>query len=352
MHEKYMHLAIAEALKGKNKTYKNPLVGAVIVNQDEIIAKGAHLQYGAPHAEVNAIQTCPTPEKLVHSTLYVTLEPCHHFGKQPPCTQAIIQSGIKKVVIGQLDPNPLVQGKGIAALKQAGVEVIILEGKMGDEVKQLNPFYNFFYTHQRPFVTIKQAITIDGKLSVRNHRTPITDKHSLTDVQAERGKYQAILIGSETALVDNPLLSSSNADYPPVRIVLDRRGRLYQHLSLQLFTTDFSPVYLFTEQDYPASLPQHVVVFKDKQWTIEKILQKLAKQGLQSVFVEGGSTIFDAFLAADKIDQLISYVAPILLGGDALPTFTSLRSAQQAQNFQLQQLTQLEADIKMVFLRG
>ncbi|MGL9814027.1 riboflavin biosynthesis protein RibD [Enterococcus sp. DIV0098] len=125
MHEKFMRLAIKEALKGKRKTFTNPLVGAVIVKDDQAIARGAHLTYGQPHAEKNAITLCETPEKLLNSTLYVTLEPCHHHGKQPPCTQAILESGIKRVVIGQLDPNPLVAGMGKQFLEDQGIEVIV-----------------------------------------------------------------------------------------------------------------------------------------------------------------------------------------------------------------------------------
>lgn len=349
MHEKYMQLAIDEAYQGKNKTFTNPLVGAVIVNQGRIIARGFHRRYGDVHAEVNAIQTCPTPEKLINSTLYVTLEPCNHFGKQPPCTQAIIKSGIKKVIIGQLDPNPLVCGKGMAALLQAGVAVELVSEPLQAKIRAINPFYNFFYRNHRPFVTMKQAITIDGKLAIRNKRTTITSNLAKNDVQLERGKYQAILIGSQTALVDNPLLSSTNQDYPPIRIVLDRRGRVLQHLDLQLFQTDFSPVYIFTQRVFSGTLPNHVTIFTDERWTVEKILQKLTEQNIQSILVEGGSEIFDAFLAAGVIDQVISYIAPIILGGDSLSTVTSQRVATQISQFELKQITQLGPDSKMVF---
>ena len=200
----YMSQAIAEAKKGFRQTYTNPLVGAVIVKDNHVIARGAHLQYGHEHAEKNAILHCQTPEELVDSTLYVTLEPCHHRGKQPPCTQAILAAGIKKVVVGQLDPNPLVAGKGLVFLKEEGIEVVT--GVLEEEARGLNSHYNFYYENQRPYMVLKQAVSLDGKIAVLGKRTALTDTETNRFVHDERDDYQAILVGADTVLIDNPRL--------------------------------------------------------------------------------------------------------------------------------------------------
>lgn len=204
MHKKYMAQAIAEAKKGFRQTYTNPLVGAVIVKNGRVISRGAHLQYGHEHAEKNAILHCEVPEELADSSLYVTLEPCYNTGKQPPCTQAIVEAGIKKVVVGQLDPNPLVAGKGLEFLKSQGIEVVtqVLE----NEARALNPHYNFYHEHKRPYVVLKQAVSLDGKIAVLGKQTALTDDETNRFVHDERDDYQAILVGADTVLIDNPQL--------------------------------------------------------------------------------------------------------------------------------------------------
>ena len=170
----FMNLALLEAKRGAKYTHTNPLVGAIIVKDNKIIARGSHLRYGCEHAEKNAISTCKTPEKLFNSTLYVTLEPCNHKGKQPPCTDSIIKMGISKVVVAQLDPNPIVSGKGIKYLQDNGIEVVT--GILEREAYFLNYAYNLFHTEKRPYVALKQAISLDGKLAFTNERTQITGK--------------------------------------------------------------------------------------------------------------------------------------------------------------------------------
>ena len=326
MDEQFMALAIAKAMEGKHQTYTNPLVGAVIVKNNQIIAEGAHLKYGDYHAERNAIMACQNAEELKGATLYVTLEPCHHQGKQPPCTDSIVQAGIGRVVIAQLDPNPLVAGKGRQFLESQGIEVDV--GLLEKEAEALNPHYNYFYRYGRPYIVLKSAMSLDGKIAFKGKRTALTGKKAKELVHQERNNYQAILIGSETALLDDPsLLTSQSSLFPPIRVVLDRRGRLFKHRQLQLFTNSEAPVYLFSQR--PAdNLPPHVSVFCDPDWTVDKVVKKLAEEGIQSLYVEGGSRIHDAFYAADLWDEWLLYLAPVLLGGDALAGMSSSRKSQ------------------------
>lgn len=323
----YMSQAIAEAKKGFRQTYTNPLVGAVIVKDNHVIARGAHLQYGHEHAEKNAILHCQTPEELVDSTLYVTLEPCHHKGKQPPCTQAILAAGIKKVVVGQLDPNPLVAGKGLAFLKEEGIEVVT--GVLEEEARGLNPHYNFYYGHQRPYVVLKQAVSLDGKIAVLGKRTALTDVKTNHFVHDERDDYQAILVGAETVLIDNPrLLGAGTSLYPIVRVILDEAGRVFERRDLQIFADDSAPVLIFSKRKV-SDLPSHVKVIDLPEFSIANILRVLYDKKIQSVYVEGGAAVHDAFLDSGLWDEIISYVTPKLIGGNGKAAMSSFRLVEE-----------------------
>ncbi|WP_297079472.1 bifunctional diaminohydroxyphosphoribosylaminopyrimidine deaminase/5-amino-6-(5-phosphoribosylamino)uracil reductase RibD [uncultured Enterococcus sp.] len=323
MHDQYMEMAIREAKKGIGNTYTNPLVGAVLVCEDEVIATGAHFAYGEKHAEQVALDQCSAPELISNSTLYVTLEPCHHQGKQPACTQAIVTSGISRVVIGQLDPNPLVAGKGKAFLESQGIEVIT--GIKEIEVRELNPAYLTFYEQNRPYVTLKQAITLDGKIAYdRNQQTTITSKSAYDMVHDERANYQAIVVGSQTALTDDPqLLATTVSNFPPVRVVLDRRGRIFEQMDLQLFQPSEVPVLILTEQVFIPDMPDHVTVHSLETLTIQQVLAYLVTQKIQSLYVEGGAQIHDAFLKSELYDEVITYLSPKILGGTSVPSFSS-----------------------------
>ncbi len=317
--------AIKQAKLGQGKTFTNPLVGAVIVQNDQIIACGAHLKFGEPHAENNAILSCKSPEKLLNSTLYVTLESCNHHGKQPPCTDLILKSGIKQVVIAQLDPNPLVAGSGKEKLERHGIEVIT--GILEIEARALNPFYNFYFETGRPFITLKQAVTLDGKLALFKKRTAITGQETSRFVHAERGRYQGILVGSETVLLDNPtLLAADECVFQPSQIVLDRRGRTLARDDLDIFQNQRSPVLVFTEKKVRQSLlPEHVEVIQQDQVSVASVVRELKERKLQSIYVEGGARIHDAFLASGYWDEVISYLSPTLIGGNGTASFTSSR---------------------------
>lgn len=328
----YMSQAIAEAKKGFRQTYTNPLVGAVIVKDNHVIARGAHLQYGHEHAEKNAILHCQTPEELVDSTLYVTLEPCHHRGKQPPCTQTILAAGIKKVVVGQLDPNPLVAGKGLAFLKEEGIEVVT--GVLEEEARGLNSHYNFYYENQRPYVVLKQAVRLDGKIAVLGKRTALTDAETNRFVHDERDDYQSILVGADTVLIDKPrLLGAGTSLYPIVRVILDEAGRVFERRDLQIFTDDSAPILIFSKHKV-TDLPSHVKVIDLPEFSIANILRVLYDEKIQSVYVEGGAAVHDAFLNSGLWDEIISYVTPKLIGGNGKAAISSFRLVEEVLELQ------------------
>ena len=328
----YMSQAIAEAKKGFRQTYTNPLVGAVIVKDNHVIARGAHLQYGHEHAEKNAILHCQSPEELVDSTLYVTLEPCHHRGKQPPCTQTILAAGIKKVVVGQLDPNPLVAGKGLAFLKEEGIEVVT--GVLEEEARGLNSHYNFYYENQRPYVVLKQAVSLDGKIAVLGKRTALTDAETNRFVHDERDDYQSILVGADTVLIDKPrLLGAGTSLYPIVRVILDEAGRVFERRDLQIFTDDSAPILIFSKHKV-TDLPSHVKVIDLPEFSIANILRVLYDEKIQSVYVEDGAAVHDAFLNSGLSDEIISYVTPKLIGGNGKAAISSFRLVEEVLELQ------------------
>lgn len=344
----FMMLAINMAKKGLGQTWRNPLVGSIIVKNGTVIAEGAHLFYGGPHAERHAIESCQTPEELFDSTLYVTLEPCHHTGKQPPCTEAIVACGIKKVIIGQLDPNPLVAGKGREYLETQGIEVVV--GILEQEVKALNPHYNQLHEAGLPFVTLKNAISLDGKVSINETvRTLLTGQEVWSQVRKERAEYQAILVGSGTVLTDNPILGILDATKrPPVKVIIDRRGRLLKQKQLKIFQENGSQVRLYTESREASHLTKHVKVIHGRKWTIPQILADLGKLGIQSVYVEGGPTIHDAFLEDGNWSDLITYVSPKLIGGNSLAAFSSQRPTQKMTELLVTEVSQLGTDLRIV----
>ena len=341
----FMNLALLEAKRGAKYTHTNPLVGAIIVKDNKIIARGSHLRYGCEHAEKNAISTCKTPEKLFNSTLYVTLEPCNHKGKQPPCTDSIIKMGISKVVVAQLDPNPIVSGKGIKYLQDNGIEVVT--GILEREAYFLNYAYNLFHTEKRPYVALKQATSLDGKLAFTNERTQITGKEVYDFVRNERDNYQAILVGAKTVLIDNPTLLGSNTSlFPPKRIILDAEDSIFEQSNLNLFKDSSSEVIIFSKFSHE-NLPSHVTIITPEEFSIKEILSEIAKLGIQSVYIEGGPCIHDQFLASGCWDEVITYISPILLGGNNTSSFTSNRITNEKIQLHDTNVTKLGNDIRI-----
>ena len=335
----YMKLALQEAKKGRFQTWKNPMVGAVIVKNDQVLATGHHIHYGKNHAERDAISKL-TPEQLFNSTLYVTLEPCNHYGKQPPCSDLIVQSKIKRVVIAQIDPHKLVTGKGITKLKAHGIEVTT--GVLAKEAEELNRFYSYFYQNNRPWITVKQAVSLDYRINDQvNTRTAITNHSVYERVHQERADYQAILVGSNTAIIDNPsLLTTVQTDYPPIRIIIDRRGRLLQHKDLKLLTDGQAQTWIFTQN---SELKKNLTNNQVKVWLMKtdqltEVIQTLAREGIQSVYVEGGPTLANAFMNNQLVNKVIEYLSPQFLGKAG--TAGILPSSRMAlKNLKIEQLS-------------
>jgi len=287
----YMKKCIELAKKGRGLVSPNPLVGCVIVKNGKIIAEGYHHTFGKKHAEIDALDKIAGKAK--NATLYVNLEPCCIYGKTPPCTDRIIKEGIKRVVIGNLDPNPSISGKGVLILQNSGIEVET--NVLKKECRTLNQFFFKWITTGIPYVTLKIARTSDNFIAYPNGNCPnISCDKSRKEVHKLRSFYDAVLIGKNTALKDNPKLTVRKVKgRQPTRIVLDTNKELLNNQRLNLFNDEYSKKTL-------------IVSGKD---SLKKKLEKLGQQGISSILVEGGPTIWDSFMKENLVDQIIVYTA-------------------------------------------
>ncbi len=341
-----MNIAFEEAKKGV-ETWTNPQVGAVIVKDGKILSQGHHEKFGGPHAEINTLNHLDNIEQAKGAEMFVTLEPCSHFGKTPPCVQKVVEVGIKKVVIGQQDPNPVVSGNGIKYLKDHDVAVEVLHTTGG-----INQAYNFFYQNKRPLVTVKYAMTLDGKINQASQtRTIITGKEAYNDSQNVRAHNQAILIGENTLLIDDPQLTVRNQTmaFPPLRAVVVRNVNKLSP-DLKLFQDTTTSVLIFSEQDAKKQFPENVEVLVATSWTPEKIISELTKRNIESVLVEGGSHLQADFVQANLVDQLIVYVAPKIFGGASLPAIFN-QAHSDDRLFEKPQVQALGSDLKIITRR-
>ena len=314
----FMRRCFQLARKSEGFTKPNPLVGSIIVHQNRIIGEGYHRQFGESHAEVNAINSVKDKSLLQHSTLYVSLEPCAHHGKTPPCTQLIISKKIPRVVIATRDPNPKVSGKGVQLMRNAGIEVI--EGVLEDVARDLNK--NFFVNQlfSRPFIILKWAQSKDGYIDL--HREPSEDKQPTiisnklthTIVHKFRTRVQGILVGTNTALLDNPQLTSRKwYGDNPTRIVIDRQNRLPHTLSLFDGTV---PTIIFTEKTPKGITALNSLKFIEIDFsedTISQILNHLYIEKIYSVLIEGGSKLLSSFIQNNMWDEAYIEVAALEL---------------------------------------
>jgi len=288
----WIRRCIELAKKGKCNVSPNPMVGAVLVNnQGEEVSCGYHEKYGEAHAEVNCLKNI----NAKGMTLYVNLEPCSHFGKTPPCADLIIEKSIKKVVIGTKDPNPEVCGSGIKKLREAGIEVIseVLE----NECETLNKVFFKNMKTQKPFVAIKTATTLDGKIATSTGSSKwITSESAREEVQKLRSEFDAILTGSGTVLADNPSLIVRNGNKNPIRIIIDRENKVPKNS--KVFNDDGVKVI-------------HIVDFKSSG----ELFKELYEDGITSVLVEAGSGLNSALIRAKEVDWLYQFIAPKILGG-------------------------------------
>ncbi len=331
----YIARCIEIARRGEYYVAPNPMVGAVLVqnpspsfpsSEGEIIAEGWHEQYGGPHAEVNCFRAAEdnvrrTNERFPKDfykdcTLFVSLEPCSHYGKTPPCAKLIIEKGVGKVVVGMLDPNPLVAGKGVAMLREAGIEVVV--GVMEKECRELNKRFLCLHEQKRPYVILKWAQTEDGFVDVRRSDLQCTKEEHLQGalaisteetkrlVHKMRAENMAIMVGTNTVLLDNPrLLTTHWEGRNPIRVTVDRNGKIPMK----------SKIFASTGSDYPGIDP--VIVYRERtDWNF--ILEDLAGRGIHSILVEGGPTLLRSILASGIWDEIHVEVAPEITIGDGV----------------------------------
>lgn len=331
--EKYMLRAIELAKKGEGFVNPNPLVGAVVVKDGRIIGEGLHERYGELHAERNALKNCMEDPK--GADMYVTLEPCCHYGKNPPCTEAVIEAGIKRVYVGSFDPNPLVAGKGIEQLRNAGIEVV--EGFMREECDTLNDIFFHYITTKRPYVILKSAITLDGKIAAyTGHSKWITNEESRSDVHRTRKKVAAIMTGIGTVLADNPMLNC-RCENPldPIRIICDSKLRIPMDCDI-VKTAKGIPTYVATSSDdckkASALEAQGVNILhipsNESGIDLDVLMQELGEMKIDSVLIEGGAAMHTSALQAGIVNKVQIYIAPKILGGDGISAFGSMGIAE------------------------
>ncbi len=343
------------AKKGFGKVSPNPLVGSVIVKENEIIGNGWHVAFGLPHAEINAISnsTC----SLIGSTLYCNLEPCCHSNKKtPPCVPAIIKSGISRVVISNIDPNDKVAGKGIEELRRAGIIVDV--GLLEDEGKELNKFFFKYIKTKIPYLTLKIAQTLDGKITeTKGKQTWITGKESGEFVHRQRGIYDAVFIGAGTIKSDNPLLNVRNVDgRNPIKIILD--GNLSVPEEAKIFNQEEpDKTWILTgknsSKDKIKRLNENgfkVFEFsahKDGTIDLNEILVFLGELNITSLFVEGGNQIYTQFILNNLYDEIVILQSPKIFGKGLNPV-----NLEQQVNLKIKSFEKLGDDLKIVYSKA
>lgn len=375
----YMALAITLAKKGYYTSSPNPRVGCVLVNnidgKEHVIGKGSHLKAGQGHAEVNALLDAKRhyPHLIEGATAYVTLEPCSHFGKTPPCAQALINAKVKRVVSAMIDPNPAVSGRGLSMLKQAGIQADF--GLLENEARALNLGFIKVMTHSLPYVRIKLAASLDGKTAMKSGESQwITSSDARCDVQKLRAQSCAVISGADSILTDNAKmtvrwseLGHLKESYPeenvrqPIRIVIDSRHRLTPELD---FFKQISPVLLirkelarvglenthkwphFVEQ---VQLPTVKNQVGEHNVDLSALLKVLAKRGINDILVESGACLAGAFIEQNLADELILYQAPKLMGGEGrnLVEMPNVIKLAQAKSLSITDVRQVGCDIRI-----
>ncbi|WP_216830439.1 bifunctional diaminohydroxyphosphoribosylaminopyrimidine deaminase/5-amino-6-(5-phosphoribosylamino)uracil reductase RibD [Alkalihalobacterium elongatum] len=350
----YMELAIQIARSAQGQTTPNPLVGAVVVKEGQVVGMGAHLKAGEAHAEVHAIQMVGT--KVEGATIYVTLEPCSHYGRTPPCADLIIQSRIKRVVIATTDPNPKVSGKGIEKLRNAGIEVEV--GLLKKEADELNEVFYHFIKTNKPFVTLKTAVSLDGKIAtVTGDSKWITSSEAREDVHYLRHTHDAILVGVGTVIADNPSLTTRipNGGKNPIRVILD--SKLRTPLDATVVTDTKATTWIITTYHADNIKKEQLeqlgvrVLTVGESIIIDKLLNLLGENGVTSLFVEGGATVNASFLKERAVNQVITYIAPKIIGGKLAPSSfggEGFQMMSEVLELELIKVQQIGPDIKII----
>ena len=338
INKKYMRMAIELAKKGAGGVNPNPMVGAVVVKNGEVIGRGYHKFFGGPHAEVYALEEAG--KEAEGATIYVTLEPCSHYGKTPPCAKKIIDMGIKKCFIGSSDPNPKVAGKGVAMLKEAGIEVV--ENVLKEECDEINQVFFKYIKTKIPYLFVKCGITLDGKIALSNGISKwITNSISREKVQYYRNKFMGIMVGINTVLTDNPSLTARIENgVNPFRIIVDPNLQIDENCKVvknnedektviitsqkNLFTEDAENTEIQIKQKRLAEENKVKFIFIDgEKFSFRKMLEEIGKAGIDSILLEGGETLISLAFEENAIDGGEIFIANKILGDSSAKPFIS-----------------------------
>jgi diaminohydroxyphosphoribosylaminopyrimidine deaminase/5-amino-6-(5-phosphoribosylamino)uracil reductase len=349
-----MRRALELAERGRYSTAPNPMVGCVVERDGSVIAEGFHERAGEPHAEIAALRNCNDARG---ATMYVTLEPCSHHGRTPPCAEAIVAAGVKRVVIAMRDPHDLVDGRGIQTLRNAGIDVTT--GVCEAEARRMNERFVWAVTNQLPFVLLKAAMTLDGKLATVTRESQwITAGEARERSLMLREEYDAILIGSGTLAADNPRLSRrlgvNGSITPWTRVVVDGSGTLPPHA--QLFS-DGGRTIAFSSRfpdDLPRSVERVELEAHDGRLDLDRVLRELYARGVQSLIVEGGSLLHSDFIRRGLWQKMVVFVAPAVVGGAEAPSIFSgdaVSRLTDAYRFRFDRVEMVGGDVMMVAYR-
>ena len=361
----YMQRAIELARRGEGWVNPNPLVGAVIVKDGRVIAEGWHHKYGELHAERDALRALKEPAE--GATIYVTLEPCCHYGKQPPCTLAIMEHGISRVVIGSRDPNPLVAGKGVRMLREHGIMVV--EDFMREECDALNPVFFHYITTGRPYVKMKYAMTADGKIATKTGASKwITSEEARELVHDWRNACRGIMAGIGTVLADDPLLNCRRpGGRDPVRIICDSRLRIPEDSQICRTAQKYETIVACALSEDADRRPEEMrakaerlrqqgvevwsVPAQDGSVDLKELVKRLGKRGIDSILLEGGGTLNESALRAGIVQEVNAFVAPKIFGGKARSPVegTGVEVPQEALQMEMKQVRQVGKDLLITY---
>lgn len=341
MDKKYMERALELARLGEGGVNPNPLVGAVVVKDDKIIGEGYHKKYGGPHAEVFALEEAGEAAK--GADIYVTLEPCSHYGKTPPCAKKIIEMGLKRCIIASFDPNPLVSGRGIKMMKDAGIEVIT--GVMEKEANELNRVFMKYISTKIPYLFLKCGITLDGKIASRTGNSKwITNEIAREKVQHLRNKYMGIMVGINTVIADDPSLTARIENgRDPYRIVVDPKMEIPLNSKFVNFT-DGKSILVTSDENRDCDKAKilrekniKLIFLEGKEFKMIDILKKLGAEGIDSILLEGGSYLISKAFGEGVVDGGEIFIAPKILGDEkAVPFIRGFEFENIADGFQLE----------------
>jgi diaminohydroxyphosphoribosylaminopyrimidine deaminase/5-amino-6-(5-phosphoribosylamino)uracil reductase len=328
------------AVQAQGKTSPNPLVGAIIVKNGKIIGQGFHPSAGKPHAEVFALRQAG--KEAENATVYINLEPCNHYGKTPPCSESLINAGVKKVIVGMIDPNPLVSGKGVKRLTQAGIEVVV--GVEEEACRQLNEAFIHRVVHKSPFGIFKYAMTLDGKIaSETGHSAWVTGQSARNYVHQLRSACDAVIIGGNTVRQDNPHLTTHGVgDHNPLRVVMSKSLDL--PTNCHLWQTEIAPTLVFTEKNRNLDLQKFLLtkgveVIECVGVNPQQVMENLYQRGFCSVLWECGGVLAAEAIASGYVQKILAFIAPKIIGGINAPSpIANLELKKMSQAIELKNL--------------